>query len=462
MVNGLVRKRPAVVKVDSREPQRAVTALGGLSVAEALAQRLGLWTQCRRWLPERRDPKQGFETTAAVAALVHGLLAGGEGFCATEPMRADAPLLDIVGLSRAPSAETVERVVKFLAGHAQGHAALGEVTERLAAKMLAHTRRPNLLDEGFVFVWADGTLLETGGKTKEAIKVIGGARGQLAAALFAGPYLIASDFAGEGAGEQTLVRGFVTGAGRRVLKRTRLLKSALFVLDSLHGDGPTLDLLQSRALLGSHFIVGAQKLEEAQRVLADQPECVWRDTGPRPAWGWSASAVCTCWLQCADWKTKRLLVGRRWRKEGEMLWNFAGVITDLRREEPRVAALMAREGIPFAEAVWRLYTRKQALENQWKDLLVDLGLHHPPSGSVAANAVFQAIAGLAFDLAVGVRRLVLAGPARAMRLWRLRREVFELPARVMRHARQVLVRLLDARTPLRAQLRAAMLALARL
>jgi hypothetical protein len=118
--------------------------------------------------------------------------------------------------------------------------------------------------------------------------------------------------------------------------------------------------------------------------------------------------------------------------------------------------------VPFAEVIWRLYTRKQAMENAWKDLLIDLGLHHPPSGSVAANAVFLAIAGLAYNLSVGVRRLLLTGPARTMRLWRLRREVFELPARVMRHARQVTVRLLDARAHLREQLQAAMLALARL
>jgi len=462
MVNGLVRKRPVVVKVDSAPPGRAVTAHGGLAVAEALAARLGLWTQCRRRLPRRRDPGQGFETTAAVAALVHALLAGGQGFSATEPMRGDAPLLEMLGLARAPSAETVEEVVKFLAAHGRGHAALSAVTEWLAAKAIARTRRGDLFDEGFVWVFADGTLLETDGKTKEATKVIDGVRGQLAAALFIGPWLLASDFARQGTGEETVVRSFVTGAAARVLRSTRLMRSALFVLDSLHGDGPTLDVLESRALRGSHFIVGAQKLAEAERVLADRSEAEWIDTGARPSWGWSASSVCTCWLQCAAWPRKRLLVGRRFRREGEMLWNFAGVVTDLSAGEPRVAALMARERIVFAEAVWRLYTRKQAMENTWKDLLSDLGLHHPPSGSVAANAVFLAVAGLAFNLAVGVRRLVLEGPSRAMRLWRLRREVFQLPARVMRHARQVVVRLLDARERLREQLIAAMLAISRL
>jgi hypothetical protein len=462
MVNGLVRKRSAVVKLDPRGPERAVTAHGGLASAEALANRLGLWTQCRRALPARRDPSQGFETTSVVAALVHALLADGKGFCATEPMRGDAPLLDIVGLERAPSAETVEQVTKFLAEHGRGHAALGEITESLAAKVLSASARPDLLEEGFLFVWGDGTLLETCGKTKEAIKVIGNARGQLAAALFAGPCLVASDFAREGTGEQCLVRQMVTGPAARVLKTTRLLSSALIVLDSLHGDGPTLELLESPALAGSHFIVGAQKLAEAQRVLASQPECAWVDTGPRPDLKWEASAVCTCWIQCADWPKKRLLVGRRFRRQGEMIWTYAGVITDLERGEPRVAKLIERLKVPFAEVIWRLYTRKQAMENAWKDLLIDLGLHHPPSGSVAANAVFLAIAGLAYNLSVGVRRLLLTGPARTMRLWRLRREVFELPARVMRHARQVTVRLLDARAHLREQLQAAMLALARL
>jgi hypothetical protein len=462
MVNGLVRKRARVVKVDPRAPERGVTGAGGLSLAEALAQRLGLWTQCRRRLPPRRDRSQGFETSAAVAALVHALLVGGEGFCATEPLRGDGPLLEIVGLERAPSAETTEEVVKFLAAHRRGQAALGEVTEWLAAKMLARTARRDLLDEGFVPVFCDGTLLETCGKTKEAIKVIDGARGQLAVGLFVGPHLVASDFARAGQGEQALVREFVAGPGRRVLRETRLLRSALFLLDSLHGDGPTLDLLESRALSGSHYIVGAQKLAEAQRVLSEMPEAAWIDTGPRPGRGWSESAVCTCWLQCEGWDKKRLLVGRRFKREGEMLWTFAGVVTGLRPSEPRVARLIERQGLPFAEIVWRLYTRKQALENAWKDLLSDLGLHHPPSGSVAANAVFLAIAGLAHALSVGVRRLVLTGPARTMRLWRLRREVFHLPARVMRHARRVIVRLLDAREALRAQLVAAMVAVQRL
>lgn len=462
MVNGLVRKRASVVKVDPRPPERAVTSVGGLCVAEALAARLGLWTQCRRRLPARRDPSQGFETGAVVAALVHGLLAGGQGFSATEPMRGDGPLLEILGLPRAPSAETVEEVVKHLAAHAHGHAALAEVMESLAAKIIAHMRRPDLLHEDFVYAWADGTLLETEGKTKEAIKVIDGARGQLAAGLFIGPLLVASDFAREGQGEQALVRGFVTGAARRVLKTTRLLRSTLFALDSLHGDGPTLDLLESRALRGSHFIVGAQKLAETSRVLAEQPECAWIDTGARPSRGWRESGACTCWIQCQGWESKRLLVGRRWKNEGEMIWNFAGVITDLTPGEPRVAALMRRERICFGEAIWRLYTHKQAMENHWKDLLSDLGLHHPPSGSVAANAVFLAIAGLAHDLSVGVRRLALEGPSRAMRLWRLRREVFEMPARVMRHARRVIVQMLDGRAHLRQQLQAAMLALARL
>ena len=127
-----------------------------------------------------------------------------------------------------------------------------------------------------------------------------------------------------------------------------------------------------------------------------------------------------------------------------------------------MASKMRREGIGFEEALWRLYARKQAMENQWKELLSDLGQRHPPSAKVKANAVFFALGGLAYNLAVAARRLTLAGKGRAMRLWRLRREVIDMAAMVARHARGAVVRLPAARQEVRARLVGAMLALARL
>ena len=46
---------------------------------------------------------------------------------------------------------------------------------------------------------------------------------------------------------------------------------------------------------------------------------------------WVRSRKCAC----AGLSRKRRLVGMRWMREGEFLWNYAGVITDLTRDDVR-------------------------------------------------------------------------------------------------------------------------------
>ena len=135
--------------------------------------------------------------------------------------------------------------------------------------------------------------------------------GLLWATIFVGPPIAAQRLAGEG--EQACIREMLPAVVDRVLRPLRLHKKALALLDSLHGDGPTLDRIERLRL---HYIVGANKLAETDATLEGQPDAVWESTGAKPVLGW---AVCTCWIQCRDWPGKRLLVGRRWRREGEFL-----------------------------------------------------------------------------------------------------------------------------------------------
>jgi hypothetical protein len=167
-------------------------------------------------------------------------------------------------------------------------------------------------------------------------------------------------------------------------------------------------------------------------------------------------------IECEGWSGKRLCVGRRARREGELLWQHFALVTNLRRDDARMKRLMGGHRLCFEEAVWRLYDGKQGCENLWKEQLCDLGLHHPPSARVSANAAFYAIAMVAANLATGFRRLVLPPASRPLRLWRLRREIIDMAATAARHGRCVLLRLRDARTNLVEQLRHAMLRVARL
>jgi len=447
MVTTLQPKTPHTIKIEfAAEP---VTSFGGLVLAERAGARLGLWRTLAGILPPRLGD---YDWLTAVKSMVMGLLSGAQGTWATQALRQDRALLSLLSLEGAPEEATAWRMLKPLGELPERHA-LCRVQAIAARRTLEKMARRDLLLEGFVPVFPDGTLLE-GSAAREGTKMLGEkGRGLLWSAVFVGPILAAQRLAGEGEGEASCVRAMLAEVDREVLKPLRLQGRALVLADSLHGDEPTLQQLETAR---RHYVVGANKLARTERTLMDQPEAVWEETGPRPGLGWSASAVCACWLQCEQWADKRLLVGRRFQREGEMIWNYRGVLTNLR---PKDVRSMLGRGLSFARSIWRLYDAKGAMEVQFKDGLSDLGLHYPPCREHARNAGFYAVGALAWTLGVAVDVLGGAGGERGslrrkdgreraratprrMRLWRLRRELWALPGRVARHARELQVVLL--------------------
>jgi len=447
MVTALHPKAAHTIKIDF-SPEN-ITAFGGLALCERLASRLGLWKTLGGALPRRQGR---YDWPSIVKSIVNGLLSGSRGTWAAEELREDKALQGLLGLAGAPEEATVWRALQGL-GQLADSGGLGRIHNVWARRILGRAARHDLLLDGFVPVFGDGTLLE-GSRRREGTKYIEDkGAGLLWNTIYVGPLLAAQRLAREGEGEQTCVRALLPVVVDQVLRPLKLHKKALALLDSLHGDGPTLELLEGLRL---RHVVGANKLSETDATLQGQPAAVWEATGPNRALGWADSAVCTCWIQCRDWSRKRLLVGRRWRREGEFLWNHAGAITDL--ESADVAHLMA-DGLSFARAIWRLYDAKAGMETQYKDALIDLGLHRPPCREHARNAGFYAVATLAHTLGVGVDliggrnaergslrradggRRKRAKPRR-MRLWRLRRRLFALPARIATHARELKVTLL--------------------
>lgn len=449
MVTRFHPNRPHTIKLEFAD--QPVTSFGGLILAERMAGRLRLWNALGGLLPARR----GYDWLTIVKSTIMGLLSGAQGTYASEPLRHEAALLKLLSLHGAPEEATLWRSLEQLGRHQRDPQRLPALQATLARRVLEKTARPELLLEGlFVPLFADGTLLE-GSARREGTKVLADkGKGLMWSTLFVGPVLAAQRLAGPGEGEQACIRAMLPQVRCRVLKPLRLERRALVLADSLHGDGPTLEQLEAEGL---HYVVGAGKLKATAATLAEQPEHVWRDSGARAGRGWSASAVCVCWLHCPDWPAKRLLVGRRWRREGEFIWNYAGVLTDLRERD--VGPLLGR-GLSFGEAIWRLYDAKAGMETLLADGLSDLGLHHPPCRELVRNEGFYAAAALAWALASAVdrigggrdpergRRLRRDGKPRRrptptrMRLWRLRRELFTVPARVIRHGRELVVRFL--------------------
>jgi len=90
MVNALQTIQDRVVKAEAAgASERRVSSHGGLVLVQKVARAMRLVSDTRAILSARKDPSQGYETSAVVMALIHGLLRGGQGFSATEPVRAN-------------------------------------------------------------------------------------------------------------------------------------------------------------------------------------------------------------------------------------------------------------------------------------------------------------------------------------------------------------------------------------
>ncbi len=454
MVTQSQHRTPHSIKIEFSDEK--TTSFAGLALAERLAARARLWSTLENRLPERG----GYDWITIIKSMIAGLLTGAGGTFATQDLREDAALLALLGLAGAPEEATVWRALEGL-GEMQRSGLLPEVQLRWARNILAKSNRKDLLRYGFFPFFPDGSLLE-GSRRREATKYIPEkGEGLMWSTVFAGPVVAAQRLAEEGEGEQACVREMLPEVVRGVLKPLNLQRRTLVLADSLHGDDPTLSEIERLCL---HYIVGANKLTATAKTLSERPESSWLQTGPDPSRGFSRSDVCVCWIQCAEWEKKRTLVGRRWMREGEMIWNYSGVMTDL--EESDVTHVMQARGLDYCQAIWHLYDMKMGMETYYQDLLSDLALHHPPCNGIVRNAGFYAVATLAHTLARGVDLIGGQNPERgstvrndgakrrrpkprAMRLWRLRRRFFALPGRIAHHGHVVKIILLGLSETLR-------------
>lgn len=451
------QKQDGVIEIEFVDAPQ-MTAWGGLALAERLACRTRLWSDCRKRLPARSAHGGGYHTTTVVAALMHGLLSGAQGTWAAEALREDAAACQAAGFGAfsVPEEATVWRALGQLDA-AGGQAALGEVIADNARRLLAATPRRELLHEGFLAAFLDATWLEVGPDTQyEGTKLFDGVRKLMWSVLWAGPFVAGQSFAGEGEGERAASLRLIEPAWREVLVAAGLSERVLWLLDSLYGDGPALDQLEACA--GSHYIVGADKLAAVEAAAMEQPECQWRPVPARRKG--EEAAICVHIYQAEGWAAPRTVVTRRRKRADELFWHHHSVFTNLEPRQAQLAELMAREQLSFGEAVFRLYDHKQACENQFKDLVRDLGLHHPPCRQLGRNGIFYAIAALALNLSVGIRRIGMRGRDARMSLARLRRMLLAMPARTTRHARRTKVWIYATSNRLRSMFEAAFARLA--
>lgn len=427
----------------------SVSSFGGLSLTEYLANRLGLWKNLQDRVPDRQGK---YERNDIIRGAVNGLLSGSRGTASLSEIAEDAAILKLLGIKELPGEKIFWEELERL-GTDTVLESLNKVLSQWACKLLQRCNQAEWLNPyGFIPVFGDGSLLEGSGRREGTKSIPGKGTGLMWSNWFVGPVMATQHLSAAAEGEQKGLMDKLDLLLEELIEPLGWRSKSLFLMDSLHGDGPTLDKLEAEKL---YYVIGANKLKAAQRVLEELPEWQWQDVSEKERRSdCQAEQTCVCSVQCSGWPDKRLLVGKRFKREGELIWNTVSVITNLPSARLQESS---QNDSGFARKVWQLYSSKMGMENHFKDVLIDLSGHRVPCSKLLHNRGYYALLSLAYNLSRGVdliggrtlrgkkRRQCKAhkrAPAKWMRIWNLRRRLFSLPARIIVHARKASLRFL--------------------
>jgi hypothetical protein len=85
--------------------------------------------------------------------------------------------------------------------------------------------------------------------------------------------------------------------------------------------------------------------------------------------------------------------------------------------------------------------RGDASENRIKDLKIGFGMEYMPCGSFQANAVFFAIGALTYNLYLGFRSHALGNGWERSQVQTVRWRLFQTAGKIVRHGRQVFLKI---------------------
>lgn len=409
-----------------------ITSFAGVSLAERLANRLRFWTDLKNVLPARA----GYSWSTIIKSVSMGLLTGSQGTFAAEELRGDRALRAILGINNVQEEVTTWRALEALGGKEMMEILSNELI-KLNKKIFERSNPDDLMIEGFYPVFGDGTGLEGSRRREGSKKIKNSEWGLLWGTIFIGPLLFAEKICEAGEGEETAVRNLFSNVYEKFIKTSPHRENFLVMLDSLYGDNVALSVIEDKNV---KYIVGANKLSLTYEILSSQPEIAWVELGGNKKENIEKSAVCLCEIQCRNWGIKRTLVGYREMKCGTFIYEYRGVITSL--ESKDVEHVLP--GKTFMQKVLHLYRLKAGMENHYKSLLDDLGLHYPPCQEYVRNSGFYALGAIAYTLARGIE---LVGSSKSegnknsffMRLWRIRRKFFTVAGKVISHGREMIL-----------------------
>ncbi len=427
-------------------PDPKLTPRAGLHLVAEVDRVLGVAATLDQHIGPVKARRRGLTAGEMVLAMAETMLGGGDFMCDLDNQRADTAGAALRAVPKIPAATTFIGVAKrFDAKVFAGvEAAVAKLVRRWFAMLPAERRAKLVASRPTIDL--DPTDVEVYGRKKEG--VASNYQGQLVGrphpAVWAEAGVVVAADLGSG---KTDPRPQAPGL---IARAVGALPEGLLA-PIIRADSGFFDAEVARAALkaGADYAIVAKRNRAAWRACRDIPEGAWR-----PAIDMDAE-VSECDYLPAGWPPATRCVVRRVRVDYESLRSDP---RSRRRRtiDPGQLRLLQDGEIGFAYAYSFILTnldwdvldieawfRMRALvEERIKDSKWGMALRHLPSGYEAVNTTWMWAALLALNCSAWLQSLAGAdtGPDGRAHGKRLRRELVCVAARVVRHARKIVVR----------------------
>ncbi len=416
----MVRQTVFRFKLDRSD--ETLTAHGGLALLAEYNHGLGLRTLTDRFLPGPGS-NRGYPPSVFVDTLVLLLQAGGQCLEDLRELTREDALMAVIGQEARPDPDTVGDWLRRMGDPAQGQAGLeglGQVRDALTTRLL----RQDGVSEYTLDV--DATLVEA--EKRDAQWSYQGVKGYLPLLgfLFETPVCLVDEFR---EGNVSPVAGHLAfyqacqarlPQGKRIAAYRASYQAEL--INALEADGVT-------------WAITADQDVAVKGLIRGLGEAAWAE----PVAGCGYQLAETVHTMNRTTRAFRLILKRERRRQGDLFDGEAYVYHV-------VASNWPGDAKSAAEVVAWHNQRGQA-ENFHKELKRGFGLERLPCGESYANAVFFRIGVLAYTLFIGFKRLACPAAWAQHTIATVRWKLIQVAGRLVRHAGQVLLRLVvDAGT----------------
>jgi hypothetical protein len=423
-----------------------LTPAAGLALVAEIDRVVGVTATIDDWVGRIKQRHRGLSAGQVVVSMAECMLAGGDFMCDLDDLRADEAGAPLRAVPDAPAPTTFISLARRFdeARIADLESAVGALARTWFAALPEARRRA--LAEARPTLDLDPTDIEVYGRKKQGVawNYAGQRSGRAHPVVWAEAGLVLAARLGSGADDPrpqapdliaTAIAALPPGLGR----------------PRVRADAGLFDRKVAEAALahGADFAIAAKRNTAAWRSVAKLGEGAWS-----PAVSMADAEVAVCDYRPGGWPEGTRTIVRRVRVDATVVRRDPRS-RRRRTVEPAQLALVLGggadhayaysfivtniDGDPVAIEAW--FRERAQVEERIRDSKCGLALCHLPSGYSAVNAVWMWAAFVALNLSAFCQSLTGVDADGRAHAKRARRELFVVPARVLSHARRVVVRL---------------------